>query len=125
MELRAIKDIPSGEEICVDYIGDRSYLMSRQERRNLLLDTWGFDIGPGEEEGNKERQAVELLVKIRTRLREKMCAGDHGQVFRLHSQKMMTLARMSDPNHQELATAHQVPYNYNTWQIITEPLLLL
>ena len=124
MELRAIKDIPSGEEICVDYIGDRSYLMSRQERRTLLLNTWGFDIGPGEEVGNKERQAVELLVKIRTRLREKMCAGDHGLVFRLHSQKMMTLARMSDPNHQELATAHQVPYN-NTWQIITEPLLLL
>ena len=70
MELRAIKDIPSGEEICVDYIGDRSYLMSRQERRSLLLNTWGFDIGPGEEEGNKARQAVELLVKNRTRLRE-------------------------------------------------------
>ena len=87
--------------------------MSRQDRRSLLLDTWGFDIGPGEgeEDGNKEWQAVELLVKIRTRLREKMCAGEHGLVFRLHSQKMMTLARMSDPNHQELATAHQVHDN--------------
>ena len=82
--------------------------MSRQERRSLLLDTWGFDIGQMEEEGDKERLAVELLVKIRTRLREKMCAGEHGLVFRLHSQKMLTLARMSHPHHQELATSHQV-----------------
>lgn len=84
--------------------------MSRQERRSLLLDTWGFDIGQKEEEeeGDKERLAVELLVKIRTRLREKMCAGEHGLVFRLHSQKMLTLARMSHPHHQELATSHQV-----------------
>lgn len=102
--------------------------MSRQDRRSLLLDTWGFDIGQGEgeEEGNKERQAVDLLVKIRTRLREKMCAGDQGQVFRLHSQKMMTMTRMSNPNHQELATAHQVPDNIKSkCQIITEPLLVL
>ena len=111
MELRAIRDIPSGEEICVDYIGDRSYLMSRQERRSLLLDTWGFDIGPEEEEGEKkaeERLAVELLTRLRTRLREKMCAGEYGQVFRLHTQKMMTLARTSHPHHQELVTSHQV-----------------
>ena len=83
--------------------------MSRQERRSLLLDTWGFDIGQEEEEGSdKERLAVELLVKIRTRLRGKMCAGEHGLVFRLHSQKMLTLARMSHPHHQEMATSHQV-----------------
>ena len=83
--------------------------MSRQERRSLLLDTWGFDIGQEEEEeSDKERLAVELLFKIRTRLREKMCAGEHGLVFRLHSQKMLTLARMSHPHHQEMATSHQV-----------------
>ena len=61
-----------------------------------------------EEEENEEEEAEELLTKIRTRLREKMCAGEHGLVFRLHSQKMMTLARRSHPHHQELATCHQV-----------------
>ena len=98
--------------------------MSRQERRSLLLDTWGFDIGQDDEEGGKERLAVELLTKIRTRLREKMCAGEHGLVFRLHSQKMMTLARRSHPHHQELATCHQVQSTpLIICQIITEPLL--
>ena len=48
-----------------------------------------------------------------------------GQVFRLHSQKLKTLARMSHPNHQELVTSHQVK-KYLKLQfsfVITEPLL--
>ena len=75
LELRAIRDIGPGEEICVDYIGDRSYLMARHQRRSLLRDTWGFDIGEElaeKEEEDVERRVLELLDKIRTRLREKM-----------------------------------------------------
>ena len=82
LELRAIRDIGPGEEICVDYIGDRSYLMARHQRRSLLRDTWGFDIGEElaeKEEEGVERRVLELLDKIRTRLREKMCAGDYTQ----------------------------------------------
>ena len=33
LELRAIKDISTGEEICVDYIGDKSFLMNRESRQ--------------------------------------------------------------------------------------------
>ena len=47
-----------------------------------------------------------------------------GQVFRLHSQKLKTLARMSHPNHQELVTSHQVKYLKLQFSfVITEPLL--
>ena len=33
LELRALTNIESNTEICVDYIGDKSFLMNTQERR--------------------------------------------------------------------------------------------
>ena len=36
LELRAIANIEAEAEVCVDYVGDRSYLLPRQERRRWL-----------------------------------------------------------------------------------------
>ena len=73
LELRAIRDIGPGEEICVDYIGDRSYLMARHQRRSLLRDTWGFDIGEelvGQEEEDVERRVLEQPLVVYLSVRE-------------------------------------------------------
>ena len=37
-----------------------------------------------------------------------MCAGDYQLVYKLHCQKMMTMGKIANVNHQELLTCHQV-----------------
>ena len=36
LELRAITNIEAEAEVCVDYVGDRSYLLPRRERRRWV-----------------------------------------------------------------------------------------
>lgn len=108
LEIRAICDIEENTEICVDYIGDRSFLMNMIDRKKLLEDTWGFDCSCDRCSSVEDESVLTLLAKISVKLKEKLCIGDFSTVYKLHNQKRMTMSKMKFSNHQEMLNNHQV-----------------
>ena len=78
----------------------------------LLHDNWGFHCECGGCSRGDDEATASLLARISSRLRETVsCVSsvpDLGLAFKLHTQKMVALAKMVPCNHQQLLTSHQV-----------------
>ena len=85
-----------------------NYISTTETYFRLLLDTWGFDCSCDGCVDDTDLDIRNFLIKLRTRMKEKLCAGDFRQVYKLHCQKLRSVEKMKTRNHNELLNSHQV-----------------
>jgi len=108
LEVRVTQPLKEGDEITVNYIGDRSVHLSPAQRREILEETWGFYCNCPACSEDKDEPIRLLLLQLQPRLRAALCSSNFQLLYKLHTTKQAALGRMVAKNTQQLLDCAQV-----------------
>lgn len=108
LEVRATESLKEGDEITVNYIGDRSVHLSPAQRQEILKETWGFCCQCPACSEDRDEPIRLLLSQLKPRLKAALCSSNFQLLYKLHTTKQGALGKMFAKNTQQLLDCAQL-----------------
>jgi len=108
LEVRVTEPVKEGDEVTVNYIGDRCLLLTPGQRQEILEATWGFRCCCQACSEDKDEPVRLLLAQLQPRLRAALCSSNFELLYKLHTTKQAALGRMVAKNTQQLLDSAQL-----------------